>query len=250
MCKFKLISFLGLITAAFFFSCKKDYYVDSSVHTGVYNGSTMQFLESRKDYFDTTVLVIKLAGMEDVFKNEKITFFAPTSSSIYKTVKALNTYLRLSSRDTVSDYSQIDASVWRKNLSQYVFKGVSKLKDYPQLDTLAYAAYPGQSYNSYDGQIMNVGVLYNDAVSNDTRIPYAGYRQLYLSLIKDFTQPQQSLVNVPVATSDLQTSNGVVHVLAQSQAYSNGTYVNRHNFGFVMSTFIQDAITAGIAPKP
>lgn len=231
-------------------SCKKEYYFDSGTHISKFEGNTMDFLQSRKDYFDTTLMVIRLAGMEPVLKNEQVTFFAPTSASIYRSVKALNTYLKLSAKDTVSDYSQIKPSVWRKTLSQYIFKGVSRLKDYPQLDTLAYAAYPGQSYNSYDGRIMNVGVLYNNAVSNGSSIPYAGYRQLYLSYIRDLTQPQQSLVNVPVATSDIATTNGVVHVLAQVQAYQNGTYVNRHNFGFVVNTFIQDALTAGIAPKP
>ncbi|WP_175632375.1 fasciclin domain-containing protein [Pedobacter ghigonis] len=229
-------------------ACNKEYYVDSGVLTPTYNGTILQYLKSKPAMFDTTVRVIALAGMNDVLDKENLTFFAPTSSSIYKSVRALNAYLIQNGRDTVRELSQIKREVWRKTLSQYIFKGTNRLKDYPQLDTLAYTAFPGQSFSSYEnGRIMNIGVIFNDAVSGSTSIKYAGYRQLFLSYIKDFTKPQQSLVNIPVATSDIAPSNGIIHVLRQA-TLSGSTLVNKHNFGFVNNIFINDVLASGITP--
>ncbi|ARS38879.1 hypothetical protein CA265_03970 [Sphingobacteriaceae bacterium GW460-11-11-14-LB5] len=224
-------------------SCKK-YYQETGVHDAKYNGNILQYMEEKKPFFDSTLTVIKLAGMADVVSKENITFFAPPSGSIYKSIKQLNVYLRVQGKDTVSKLSQIKPLVWKNILSQYIFKGASRLKDYPQRDTLSYLAYPGQGYASYGNRIMNIGVIFNDAVvynaagAEISRVSYAGYRQLYLAYIPDLSNPQVSLINIPVATSDIQPTNGVLHVLTKS----------KHNFGFNTYTFIEQAISAGIDP--
>ncbi|WP_316814066.1 fasciclin domain-containing protein [Pedobacter heparinus] len=240
-----------IATAICISSCKKDYYTDSGVHNPTFNGTILEYLKTNKVMFDTTLQVIKLAGMEEVLDKENVTFFAPTSSSIVKSVRYLNQVLFLNGQDTVKQYTQIKPSVWRKVLAQYIFKGTNKLKDYPQLDTLAFTAYPGQAYGSYDGEIMNVGVIFNDAGG----VKYSGYRQLYLSYIQDRTKPTQSLINVPVATSDIQPTNGVIHVLRQAAALfdvNNNVVgvVNKHNFGFSSILFANEALAAGINPAP
>ncbi len=214
-------------------SCKK-YYFDTGVHEAKYNGTILQYLKSKPALFDTTVRVINLAGMNDVIDKENITFFAPPSGSIFKSIKRLNIYLRTNGKDTVSKLEQIKPAVWKNTLSQYVFKGSYLLKDYPQRDTLSYIAYPGQGYASYGGRIMNIGVIFNDAGG----VAYAGYRQLYLAYIPDLSNPQVALVNIPVATSDIQPTNGVLHVLNR----------NKHNFGFNTDTFIEQVVSSGILP--
>jgi hypothetical protein len=108
------------------------------------------------------------------------------------------------------------------------------LKDYPQRDTLSYIAYPGQNYTSYGGRIMNVGAIFSDAGG----VSYAGYRQLFLAYIPDLSNPQVALQNNPVATSDIQTTNGVLHVLTKI----------KHNLGFNTDTFIDQVIASGILP--
>ena len=239
---------LGILTALIatcLFSCKKEYFYDTGVHVAKYDGSIIQYLQSNKVMFDTTLQVIDLAGMTEVLDKENLTFFAPTSSSIVKSVRYLNRFLSLNGQDTVKNYNQIKRVVWRKLLSQYIFKGTNTLKDYPQLDTLAYTAYPGQAYASYDGELMNVGVIYNDAGG----VKYTGYRQLYLSYIQDRSQPNQSLINVPVATSDIQPTNGVIHVLRQSQLIGS-SMVNKHDFGFSKPLFVREVLAAGIDSAP
>lgn len=217
-------------------SCKK-YYFDTGTHEEKYNGTVLQYMKDKKPYFDTTVNIIHLAGMDDVFEKENVTFFAPPSGSIYKSIKRLNQYLRNNGKDTVSQLSQINPSVWRAGLTQCLFRGNYLLKDYPQKDTTSYLAFPGQNYASYDGRIMNVGVIYNSAAG----VAYAGYRQLFLSYIPDLSNPQVSLLNIPVATSNIQPTNGVIHVLNRV----------KYNFGFNTDTFIDQAVSAGIAaPTP
>ncbi|MGY3053009.1 hypothetical protein ACVWYG_001206 [Pedobacter sp. UYEF25] len=243
------IVFLVVLMTASFFSCKKKYFFDTGVHVAKYDGSILQYLKSNKVMFDTTVQVIDLAGMTEILDKENVTFFAPTSSSIAKSVLYLNEFLSANGQDTVKDYRQIKRAVWRKILAQYIFKGTNKLKDYPQLDTLAYTAYPGQAYTSFDGQIMNIGVIYNDAGG----VKYTGYRQLYLSYIQDRTQPNQSLINVPVATSDIQPTNGIIHVLRQAQLSGDplgSLVINKHDFGFSKPLFVREVLAAGIDPAP
>ncbi len=239
-------------------SCKRDeYFIDTGTTNPNFNGSILAYLKSKPAYFDTLTRVINIAGMNDVFEKEQITFFAPTSSTIYKSIKALNADLRRSGRDTVSKLEQIKPATWKEALSMYIFKGVNRLKDYPQLDTIAFSAFPGQGYASYAGRTMNIGVLFNDAVtarnadgSPKTFVKYAGYRQLYLSYIPDFSNPTLGLLNIPVSSSDIAPTNGIVHVLAQN-VFSGSTLVSKHNFGFNTRTFIDKVIADGIlAPTP
>lgn len=242
------ITLVIIIAFSVFTSCKRDdYFQDTGTINPNFNGTILTYLKSKPVYFDTLTRVIQIAGMNDVFDKESITFFAPTSSSIYKSIKALNKNLKTNGRDTVSKLEQIKPETWKETLSMYIFKGVYRLKDYPQLDTIAINAFPGQGYTSYGGRTMNIGVIFNDAVTGSTSVKYAGYRQLYLSYIPDFSNPKANLLNFPVASSDIAPTNGIVHVLAQS-AFSGANIVSKHNFGFNTQTFINKVIADGILP--
>lgn len=215
-------------------SCSKDsYFVDTGVHKAKYDGTILQYLKSKPILFDSLVMAINAAGMNDVFEKENITFFAPANSCIYKAVKGLNEDLRSEGKDTVSKLTQIKPEVWKEAFSVYIFKGSYVLKDIPQIDTLDLAAFGGQGYRSYGGRSMNIGVLYNNA----NGIKYVGYRQLVLSYIPDFSNPKIGLIHTPIATSDIQPTNGVIHVLRYQD----------HFLGFESRRFITSAKSAGIS---
>jgi len=229
----KIIIFLMITTLITSISCTK-YYFDSGVHEAKYDGTVWDYMESRKPYFDSTMTVIELAGMKNVFENENITFFAPPGGTIFRAVHGLNQYLKFHGKDTVSQLNQISPEVWKSTLSDYVFKGSNLLKDYPQRDTVNFLAFPGQNYTSYSGRIMNIGVIYQDAGG----VTGAGYRQLFLAYIPDFSNPQNGLTNIPIATSDIQPRNGVIHALNRL----------KHTYGFRRDKFIDQVIAAGITP--
>ncbi|MES2777594.1 MAG: hypothetical protein V4722_25670 [Bacteroidota bacterium] len=215
-------------------SCKKDYYTDTGKHTPNYDGNALQYLKSKPQYFDSISKIIKLAGMESVFSQEDITFFAPADSSVNLTLKYINDRLRSLGRKEVFRMEQIKPEVWRNQLSRYLFKGKKSLNDFPQLDPNNVSAYPGQIYGSYDGALMNVGVIYNDAGG----VRYAGYRQLQLSFIPSASAPRdvRSWYSATVASSNIAPTNGYVHALRYSS----------HFFGFEPNQFLENALDKGI----
>lgn len=231
-------------------SCQKDdYYVDGGKSDPVFNGNVLQYLESNPK-FDTIAQIVKLAGMEETFTNEQITFFCPTDEVIRRTIGqvdnpelfGLNELLFQVGKDTIKTLADVDPIIWKKFLSRYVFKGVFKLKDYPQIDFDLKPIYPGAFYYSYNNDLANIGVVYN-AVNG---VRYTGYRQLSISYIPDSSNPNFYLP-VAVASSDIQPSNGVVHVLALYQGEDKNKIGEVENefganiFGFD-GEFLQDVI--------
>jgi len=233
-------------------SCHKDdYYIDTGLHKAEYNGTVMDYLEQNQYHlFDSLCKVIRLAGMEDVFKNDSITFFAPADTCILSSVAYLNAQLLLKGKDTITGLDQLPASFWEKELSMYLFKGVHRLKDYPQIDPLAMQVYGGQYYSSYGGKVMNIGVQFNDV----NGVKYAGYRQLMLGYFSGETPPDFLPYLIPVASSDINPFNGIVHVLQYTRVVTlTNTDSDETNqlvlpvyFGFEPYEFVQNALAAGI----
>ena len=231
----RIFSVYMLVAIVIMTGCqKKDYFTNTGTHSPNFQGNVLEYLESKPQYFDSITKIIRLAGMEDIFMNEDITFFAPSDSSVKSTIKDLNFRLNSQGKRLVYRLEQIKPEVWRTQLSRYLFKGKKSMNDFPQLDPNNLSAYPGQIYASYDGDIMNVGVFYNDAGS----VQYAGYRQLMLSFIPSATTPRDynSWYSVRVASVNVAPTNGFVHVL-------NYPF---HYFGFEPNQFIENAIAKGI----
>jgi uncharacterized surface protein with fasciclin (FAS1) repeats len=212
-------------------SCKKEYYVDGGVHDPNYDGTILQFLKSRPELFDTLVKVLEMGDYATLLNdpNANVTFFAPTSQSIAKSMTSLNRSLFQRGQDTVLDVKQVSPEVWEKYLSKYIYRDKYLLKDYPQIDTVDMLAYPGQGYISIGGEAMNIGTFYNDVRTKNSAgveqiVKYAGYRQVLINYSN------------PVATSDIQPTNGVVHVLQYF----------KHSFGFYSFDFASDALNKGI----
>ena len=225
----KPFTLLAVLAVMVISSCKKDnYYVDGGKSDPMFKGNILQYLESNPK-FDTIAQIVKLAGMEKVFSEEKITFFAPTDEVIRRSIGQVNAVtqelrggvnqsLFNVGKDTIKVLSDINPVIWKKFLSRYILKGAYRLKDYPQLDFNLKPIFPGSFYTSYFGDLANIGVVYNDV----NGVKYTGYRQLSFSYIPDASNPSR-YIPVAVATSDIQPSNGVVHVLA--------VYVSNNAFG-------------------
>lgn len=206
-----IIACILLITTA----CKKDeYYVDGGRANPVFDGDILAYLESKPMEFDTIAQIVKLAGLEETFRNEEFTFFAPRDENIKRLIgdvtqsNTANRELFYAGRDTIQTLADVDPAIWRKYLERYMFDGKNKLMDYPQIDYDLLNIYPGQNYISRASTVSNIGVVYNDA----NNIKYMGYRQLHISLIPDLSQPTTWIIQ-RVASSDVQPKNGVVHVI-------------------------------------
>ncbi|GAA4105347.1 fasciclin domain-containing protein [Mucilaginibacter panaciglaebae] len=204
-------------------SCSKDkYYKDGGLANPNFNGTMLQYLQS-KPQFDTIAQIVKLAGMEDVFSKENITFFAPTDEVIRRTIGLVNStdqYLAFGlnemlftlHKDTIKQLSDIPGPIWKKYLMRYMFKGSYYLKDYPQLDFNLRPLYPGGYYYGYNGSdLSNIGVVFYTA----NTVKYSGYRQLCITSVTDPSNPSYFYGGAAaVASSDIHPTNGVVHTLA------------------------------------
>lgn len=231
-------------------ACKRDeYYVDGGRANPDYPGNMLKYLQDKKVPFDTVAQIVKLAGMEKQFSSEDFTFFAFDDDVIKKTIGNIHTYERNknprllslnqmlyeSGKDTVKTLDQIEPAIWKKYLQRYMFKGVNRLKDYPQLDLGLRTIYPGALYYDYNNSVANIGVNFNDA----NGVKYIGYRQLVFSFIPDVSKPNDGWFTNYISSSDIKPTNGVVHTLNYSGYY----------LGFDISEFFNDVYVTGLRPS-
>ena len=127
---FALKRLIGLVAciALIFTACKKDdYYVDGGLANPIFDGDVLQFLESKPMEFDTIAQIIKLAGLEESFKTDELTFFAPRDENIKSLIGTLgrggvNDFLYQAGRDTIQKLSDVDPLIWKKYLERYIIK--------------------------------------------------------------------------------------------------------------------------------
>ncbi len=211
---------LGIIICIVATSCKKDYFNGGSLQNGVFNVSSYEFLKTKPLYFDTVMLIVDKAGLKETLDKEKLTFFIPTDHAIKRTMDALNQTRYFQSKDSVF-IKDIPPFIWRKFLSQYIIKDKYLLKDIVRYDIAQPNIFPGQFMTSYDGYVMNLGVQFSDYGGTKD----VGPRKIIFTNIGDMGNPLG--ITAVVATSDIQTTTGVVHVLSDN-----------HEFAFNRSLFI------------
>jgi hypothetical protein len=229
---------LFILVVLAFSACKRDeYYRDGGKAQAEFNGSMLEYLQSKPVLFDTIAQIVKLAGMEGNFSDEDFTFFAPDDETIKRTIGTiytfgLNSFLYYAGKDTVKTLANIDSLIWKKYLQRYMFRGSNRLKDYPQVDFNLVTVFPGALYFSYAGNVSNIGVEYGDV----NGIKYIGYRQLALSYIPDISKPNDNWRRFYISSSDIKPTNGVVHTLRSSGAY----------FGFDEYEFFNEIYITGL----
>ncbi|MEI5985219.1 MULTISPECIES: fasciclin domain-containing protein [Sphingobacterium] len=226
-----ILGFLGISGCA-----KDDYYKDGGLAKAEFDGTILEYLDSKPVLFDSVAAIIRAAEMEEFFNTEEFTFFAPSDRDIKDLIGSkdkggLNRRLYDNKQDTIKTFTDVDPSIWQRYLYRYMFRGKNKLADYPQIDFGLLSLFGGQNYRSMAGDIFKIGVVFNDAVGSGSNLKYMGYRQLHVGLIGDPSRPD-NFDPVPVSTSDIQPTNGVIHVLDYT----------RVSFGFDQNQVMNDII--------
>lgn len=201
-----------------FYSCSNDdYLIDGGVADQNVNMSTYDFLKSHKQ-LDTLALLIKRADMIDVVNAKSTTLFAPNNESIKKYVNAIwDEKLKLDPTAifTINDIPVADLKVM---LGNYIFNQTLDRSKLVKVGKV-YTTHSGEErllslepVEQYTGQLDNfpeyvyytfkVGINWDptDAISNDVK---------------------EADKKTVVRTSNLLSTNGVIHVLQGNHMFSN-----------------------------
>lgn len=209
----KLIKAIVLLSLLIVVGCKKTYFNTASKVpvdlSGNLNMSTVDYLKSHPETFDTLATLIKLTGLEEAVNAKGNTFFAPRDYSIHN-------FFKLLYPDPQKQPATLDA------IPQADMDGIaSVLKNYiiPNQQITRGSLATTYSYaTTYGGRKARFNIITSDYLGNVNM----GAKSIVFSLNVSAVSSVEIYQPVTVATADLKSTNGIVHILDSST----------HIFGF------------------
>lgn len=208
----KLIKAIAFIGVLFIVGCSDKYFADGGNqpidHSGALGVSTMEYLKSHNE-FDTLSRLITLTGLEEAVNSKGNTFLAPRDYSIHN-------YFKLIFPDPENQPETLDAIP-----QEEIDKITQILKDYiiPNEEIVRSKLLTTYSYvTTYGGKKARFNIVQEDYLGNINM----GAKFIIFSLNTSPTGQPERYQSIQVATSDLRSTNGVLHLLNS----------NTHIFGF------------------
>lgn len=199
--KRKLLLVLAVVMA----SCTEDYFIESGPASGVVNMTSYDYLSSKPDNFSELVKLIDHTDRKALVNQDNITLFALQNKSILDYLGSMD-YSSVAEADVddldslLQKYIIVDAKMLRSGITSGLGDDVVTANAINMNVKLVSDEYKG---------VQNVGaknIIYTDA-------------DLYASLKAD--KKSTTAAEVIVTSGDIQTTNGVIHVLS-----------DEHKFGF------------------
>ena len=209
-----LLAFISLC------SCTKYNYIDGGVASGVHDCSMWEYLEQQTVDWDSTRIMIEHAGMKSIFDGsgqyKDITFLGITDLSIVRYMLDHNAKvdydkehgIEVSPEDYWHRVKDIPKEQCVKVLEQLIIPQRFMLKDIPQGTRLKTA--DGAEYVETGGKVFTAlsGNLFIWMEPEDyAGVEDAGAKNLYIA------RQVNTGENWRVASTDIQTTTGVVHAL-------------------------------------
>jgi hypothetical protein len=197
---FKAIAFIGIL---FIFGCSDEYFTDGgSIATPANseNVNTFDYLKSHKESFDTLATLIQLCGLESVVNAPRNTFLAPRDYSIHN-------YFKLVFTDPEKQPATL-AAIPQDELNKITII----LKNYiiPNEEILRNTLTTAYSYKTtYAGTKARFNIVKEDYLGNVG----LGAQSIVFSLNMSAPGDKESYQSVQVISSDLRSTNGIIHVL-------------------------------------
>src|SRR5690606_317499 len=199
----------------FLFSCgKDDGYFNHTLQKTRYDGSTYEYLKSKPGVYDSLLKVIDRVGLQELLSTSQVTLFAPTNESFRLAIENLNNIRRQAEQPqeflSTIKYDHLDTMI-----SQYIIRGL----------------YSSDSLQQQDGKFFN-DYRYGYQMHGKLRESYSsGYIYGGPSVI-EFTDPKQSQfvrnwVTTSTASINIETSNGITHVLSADHVFGFNDFVKR-----------------------
>lgn len=199
-------------------SCTKYNYIDGGVANGIHDCSMWEYFESQSYDWDSTRIMIEHAGMKSVFdgsgEQEQITFFGVTDITIARWMLQHNADLDTKKEQGVpvedSEYwnrvTDIPASTCEALLKKLVVTERFMLKDVPKGRRQKLS--DGSKYTETGGMVVKslTGEIFVWMEPTDfAEIQDAGQKRLWMA------RRLNTASNWIIASTDIQTNNGVVH---------------------------------------
>lgn len=200
----KLIKIIVVVAVLFTSGCSRDYFsdggpinLDEAAKLGV---STMDYLRSRGELFDTLTTLIAGTGLEAAVNAQGVTFLAPQDYSI-------NNYFKLIFPDpdkrpkTFSEIPQEEMDKIAEKIKNYIIPDEEILRN-KLATTYSYVT-------TYGGSKARFNLVQDDYLGNINM----GAKFIIFSLNTSAPGQKEQYKSVQIVTSDLRSTNGIVHVL-------------------------------------
>lgn len=174
--------------------------------------ATYDYLRTRTG-FDSLIYLLGKTGLKDTLLEKNITFFAPSDQSIAIAMENLNASRRLKQLPPAT-MDSVDTFVWRELLMWYMYADKHLSESYAEKD--------GKDVLSINRQRLHV-----DAVRSTTEgVVNGGSLLLKLSDLNGSRFVKDWVFSF-ISTSDIQTKNGVIHVLERTHIFGFRSFVEK-----------------------
>ncbi|MDY7394598.1 fasciclin domain-containing protein [Aureibaculum sp. 2210JD6-5] len=204
---------LILLAVITLYACNNDdYLVDGGLSQQQVNATTFDFLQSHKQ-LDTLAMLIDKAGLKDQLNGET-TLFAPNNASINNYVDRRLTELRNEDPQATFTVNDIHVDTLKKYMGAYIFSGKITREDMTE---------QGEILTALNGEQRRISLQptnqYSGQLETFPKYVYYTYK------VGDTWEPTSDVnkddKDVLVRTSNILTTNGVVHVLQGSHILFN-----------------------------
>ena len=196
-----------------FCSCTKYNYINGGTANGIHDCTMWEYFHTNSYDWDSTVVMIEHAGLKSLFDGtgeyKQITFFGLTSNSILR-------YMLENNYERVTD---IPVGKCQDIIQKLVAPKRIMLNDVPRGNRIQSGGGIESAFVEYDGMVFDCirGSLFlwtQRMAYND--IEDTGEIALYIA-----SRNQDGTRNERVASTDIQTTNGVVHSLNYDFRFRN-----------------------------
>lgn len=196
-------------------SCSKDEgFYANKVKEKDFQGTTLEYLQSKPGLYDSLLLVARRLGLESTLQDSTVTLFAVTNPSFELAITNLNT-LRETTGKEFGFLSNIDYLHLDTMMSWYVMRGLHETDSLGQQDGLLMEgvrfAYPMHA---------------KMAVSNASGFEGGGPEIIEYSNTNE-SQFLRYWVTTSTVSVNIHTSNGVIHVLNPDHIFGFNEFVSR-----------------------
>lgn len=208
--------FYSLLSLILVSGCTKDNgYYNESVNKVTYDGTILEYLQSKPGVFDSLLKVLDRTKMQAVLaSNDKYTFFAPTNQSFQLAIENLNNTRRES--DKPLEYlANVDLLQLDTMMAQYLIKGF----------------YPSDSMMMKDGIQLHDFKYKRTMNAKLTTATSSGFESGGPKVIEYLdtknSQFTRNWITATTASINIEAKNGMIHVVSPNHVFGFNDFVTR-----------------------